>query len=65
MSCHSRANVAAVAIVVAVLASACAATAPTPRSSTATRGAPTIGPGATAPIAGTHALKVEGAGSYP
>jgi hypothetical protein len=65
MSGHSRANVATVAIVVAVLACACAATTPTPRSSPATRGAPTTRPDATAPRAGTHALKVEGAASYP
>jgi hypothetical protein len=67
---HSRANTLVVAIAVALLASACAAsTAPTPKSSPRSTPVPTpapsFAPGVTALTAGTHALQVMGAGSYP
>jgi hypothetical protein len=66
---HSRANTLGVAIVVALLASACGATAPTPRSSPVTTTVPTPAPTFSTGVApltpGTHAALVVGSGSYP
>jgi hypothetical protein len=69
VSGHSRAQTLVVATVVGLLASACAATAPTPRSSPVTTAVPTptpvLDPGVTALRGGTHALHVMGTGTYP
>ncbi|MGA8522130.1 MAG: hypothetical protein WB807_03655 [Candidatus Dormiibacterota bacterium] len=69
MSGHPRANNLMVAMVIALLASACTATAPAPRSSPVTTAVPTttpvLGPGGTALTAGTHAARVMGTGTYP
>jgi hypothetical protein len=58
-----------VATVVGLLASACAATAPTPRSSPVTAAVPTptplLDPGVTALRGGAYALQVMGTGTYP
>jgi hypothetical protein len=66
---HSRANTLVVATVVGLLASACAAIAPTPRSSPVTKAVPTptpvLDPGVTALRGGAHALQVMGTGTYP
>jgi hypothetical protein len=62
---HLRAYTLVAAMAVALLASACAATGPTPKSSPVTTAVPTRSPGVTAQRAGTHALQVIPAGSYP
>jgi hypothetical protein len=64
---HSRANTLVVATVVALLASACTATAPTPASTPSPEStpAPTFSTGVAPLTPGTHAALVVGSGSYP
>ncbi len=69
VSGHLRANKLVAATAIGLLGSACAATAPTPRSSQVTTAFPTptpvLDPGVTAIRGGAHALHVMGTGTYP